>query len=391
MRRLLLASLPLAFSQTLILEPPSYQEKIRGVYENKIRQNAAPEKVFETFASVKEGKRFFMTPNDFFHAIIPFNYSHAIEKLAFNPSESLIIRAIDANKDGRISFPEYFFFIVLLSTSNNYFKDLIKKREGKLDCNQFIEVLLEAKKNSPQGKKIVGSNKLDPRSTTISEEDFKESCLNLFDELFKHNKEITWHDFRDMKDLISEELLKYEFYRFASEDDTISIEDFGKSIVAYMPTSMIEMYLSRLESLGIQGKVTLQEYLAFMFVMQESNLIHQKLLLEHMEHGELERSHITKVLVDICKNSRFCHKNALKITDVQIEMFFRLLDLDDSNSLDPEEIFNLVSSRGTQGTSQSMNPDFSEVVNEFKKFMNAFLKFSGITPVFKVKEEKLSH
>ena len=41
---------PLAYSTLLVhSKPPPYNERIRGVYENKIRQYAKPEKVFETF------------------------------------------------------------------------------------------------------------------------------------------------------------------------------------------------------------------------------------------------------------------------------------------------------------------------------------------------------
>ena len=128
MRRLIYASIPLITSSSILLEPPSYQERIRGVYENKIRQNASPEKVFETFASVKEGRKFYMSPSDLFKAITPFNYSPTSTYDFFKDRESFIISIVDANKDGRISFPEYFFFIVLLSTTKVQFEKMFRKR-----------------------------------------------------------------------------------------------------------------------------------------------------------------------------------------------------------------------------------------------------------------------
>ena len=191
-----------------------------------------------------------------------------------------------------------------------------------------------------------------------------------------------------MKDSIIEELLRYEFYRFSTEEDTISAEDFGKSMVAYMPTSLIDMYLERLEQLKLEGRVTLNQYLAFMFVMQEATLIYQKLSLEHIEHGTILKSNITKVLTEICLSSNICQRKGLEISDLQVEIFINVLDLDDSGSLEPEEIINLVASRGSQGTGQTVSPNFEEVVNEFKKFINALLKFSGHTPIFKVKTEE---
>ena len=387
MRRLLFISAPFAYSHFIMSEPPSYQEKIRGVYENKIRQNAAPEKIFETFASIKEGKKFYMSPKDLFHAITPFNHSHAIEKNAFEATESVIIKAVDSNKDGRISFAEYFFFVVLLSTPNSIFRDMINKRGGSINKDQFVEVMLEAKEISPQGKRLVKSNSLDPRSTNITNQDFKDSCENLHQELFKNAETITWDNFKGVKDLISEELLTYEFNRFNIEDGTISAEDFGKSMIAYMPTSMTDMYLNRLELIKTEERVSFNEYLAFMFALQESHLVHQKLLLEHLEHGILKKPQIGKVLNEICNTSLICCTKNLKISDLQVEIFIKILDLDDSGSLEPEEIVNLVTSIGSQGTGTVVAPNIYEVINEFKRFMNALFKFSGITPIFKVKSE----
>lgn len=387
MRRLLLSSAPLLSTTFVYLDPPSYQERIRGVYENKIRHNALPEKVFETFASIKEGKKFYMTSADLFKALTPFNYSAATEYDFFEDREILIIKAVDANRDGRVSFAEYFFFVVLLSTPAKDLKKMFEEKGGYLNMGKFLEVMLEAKKKSPQGKRLVNANTLDPRSTNITDQDFKESCSTLFEEFFSNKESISWEEFRELRDKISEELLTYEFFRFKVEDNNISAEDFAKSLIAYMTTSLSDMYLSRLESLKVEGNVSLENYLAFMFVMQEAQLVQKKLLIEHAERGTLHEHHISKVLKSICSNIGFCKNRNLNISDLQINIFMRLLDLDDSKSLEPNEIINLISSRGSQGTGQSANPDFGEVVNEFKRFLNALLKFSGINPLFKTRED----
>ncbi|OMJ83050.1 hypothetical protein SteCoe_16081 [Stentor coeruleus] len=387
MRRLLLSSAPLLSTTFVLLEPPSYQERIRGVYENKIRQNALPEKVFETFASIKEGKKFYMTPADLFKALTPFNYSAATNYNFFKEREILIIKAVDANRDGKVSFSEYFFFIVLLSTPAKELKRMFEVKGGKLNMGKFLEVMLEAKNKSPQGKRLANSIALDPRSTNITDRDFKESCSTLFEEFFSNKESIEWEEFKELRDKISEELLTYEFYSFEVENNCISAEDFAKSLIAYMPTSLSDMYLSRLESLKVEGCVSLENYLAFMFVMQEAQLVQKKLLIEHAERGTLHEHHISKVLKSICDNIEFCKNRNIKISDLQISIFMKLLDLDDSKSLEPNEIINLVSSRGSQGTSQSANPNFGEVVNDFKRFLNSLLKFSGINPFFKVNED----
>lgn len=387
MRRLLLVSLPLLSTSHLLLEPPSYQERIRGVYENKIRQNASPEKVFETFASVKDGRKFFMSPNDLFKAITPFNYSPNSAYDFFKDRESFIISIVDANKDGRISFPEYFFFVVLLSTNASQFEKMFKKRGGRLGADEFTEMMIEAKNNSPQGKRLVNTHGLEPRSTFITDEDFKESCENLFAEMFDSGFKMNFEHFLEIRQKISEELLVYEFFRFPVDDFTISIEDFCKSLIAYIPASLTDMYLKRLTSLELAGRVTLKQYTSFMLVTQETHTLHQLLIQEYNRNGALGKTKLMKVLKDVLKKIPNSEEKQLEISELQVEAFLKLLDLDESGTLTPDEIMYLVTSKGSQTSFHEANPNLDEVIYEFKRFVNALMKFTGVGPVFKINTE----
>ena len=52
------------------------QDRIRGTYENKIRFFSPPEKIFETFASVKlDDGKLVMSYSDFFKALTPYNHT----------------------------------------------------------------------------------------------------------------------------------------------------------------------------------------------------------------------------------------------------------------------------------------------------------------------------
>lgn len=55
-------------------EELSTSDKIRGNYENKIRFFAPPEKIFETFATLKTDDSVFMSYDDFFHSLTPFSF-----------------------------------------------------------------------------------------------------------------------------------------------------------------------------------------------------------------------------------------------------------------------------------------------------------------------------
>ena len=55
----------LLFSTSVALcEEPSTPDRIRGNYENKIRFFAAPEKIFETFATIRDETGVFMSSSN---------------------------------------------------------------------------------------------------------------------------------------------------------------------------------------------------------------------------------------------------------------------------------------------------------------------------------------
>jgi hypothetical protein len=92
------------------------QDRIRGTYENKIRFFSPPEKIYETFASVKnEDGKLVMSYSDFFRALTPYNYTEfKSNKEYFEKYNPDILKVADVNGDGVISFPEFFFFITIL-------------------------------------------------------------------------------------------------------------------------------------------------------------------------------------------------------------------------------------------------------------------------------------
>ena len=92
------------------------QDRIRGTYENKIRFFSSPEKIFETFASVKtEDGKLVMSYSDFLKSLTPYNYTEIKDnKQYFEHHSPTVLKVADCNDDGVISFPEFFFFITIL-------------------------------------------------------------------------------------------------------------------------------------------------------------------------------------------------------------------------------------------------------------------------------------
>ena len=133
---------PPAFGECEGLSRP---EKIRGIYLNKIRFFSPPEKIFETFASIKneESGRLEMSYGDFFHALTPFNYMPRPEKEEadsyFKKYKSHVLEVADVNKDGVIDFTEFFFFVTILQLPDDEVRRTFDEvgEEGVLTQEEF--------------------------------------------------------------------------------------------------------------------------------------------------------------------------------------------------------------------------------------------------------------
>ncbi|URE24638.1 Calcium uptake protein 1 [Musa troglodytarum] len=136
----------------------SYRRRVFFNYEKRIRLRSSPEKIFEYFATSKNPKgEICMTPADFMRAVIP----------VFPPSESNIVREgylrgecvpgelhcapssffmlFDTDSDGLISFPEYIFFVTLLSIPESSFSVAFKMfdldNNGEIEREEFKKVI----------------------------------------------------------------------------------------------------------------------------------------------------------------------------------------------------------------------------------------------------------
>jgi calcium uptake protein 1, mitochondrial len=136
-------------------EEASRADIIRGNYENKIRFFSSPEKTFEVFASEKsEDGKLCMSYKDFLRAMTPFCYKPFFEGGAEYVEKQMpsIIKRVDADNDGLISFTEFFFFLVLLQLS---YKDLKKAFDdfegGKMHRDAASDTLRKLRKQTQAG------------------------------------------------------------------------------------------------------------------------------------------------------------------------------------------------------------------------------------------------
>ena len=137
-------------------------DRVKGHYENRIRQYSTHEKIFSTFASAKttDGKMALMTFDNFRDAILPYDY-RAIEnrrtlhnpplflkKIVLsidNPYNISITDSIDCSKSGVISLSEYIFMISLLGIKPGDFDLAFKMfdfdENGYMSSSEFMSLM----------------------------------------------------------------------------------------------------------------------------------------------------------------------------------------------------------------------------------------------------------
>ena len=236
-------------------EEPSRSDRVRGLYENKIRFFSPPEKTFEIFATSKtEDGELRMSYKDFLRAMTPFCYTPFFEDtdkyLENNTPE--ILKRIDADGDGTISFTEFFFFLVMLQISPQKLRRAFKKYpEAKLTREQCSEMLHTLRKNTQAGSRQANQAKLDARAVKASEEDFRKTNLCICELLFKDCEVVTLQDFLALQDRFREDLWHYRFHALEPNDEgRISTEDFLKANLVALKSADAPKYLAQIKKIA---------------------------------------------------------------------------------------------------------------------------------------------
>ena len=150
-------------------------DKLRGLYENKIRFFCGPEKVFEIFATDRgENGKLKMTYVDFYKAVTPFTYCSVHNtKEYFEKFKPELLTMIDADDSGLIEFTEFFFFILLLQVPMSTVRKQFKKHtDGKMNAEEFSKMLRKLRHRTATGQKQVDTVALDSRQVSATDEEF---------------------------------------------------------------------------------------------------------------------------------------------------------------------------------------------------------------------------
>lgn len=223
-------------------------------YENRLRANASPEKVFKYFATVTENGVCHMTPQDLVRSLTPSAFDRDAtpinkkwgnevdqRKVAVRSSadEPLGFFSFGDNNNpgGLISYGRYLVFLMLLSTPPRdldiAFKMMDTSRSNTLSLGEFEE-MLHRHEISRAGYGF----------------GFKKGALLQY--LFGPELDgaLSFHDFKTFCAELRAQLLRLEFDLYSpDENNTIPVEAYARSLVSHAPPSRLKELTRRVGQL----------------------------------------------------------------------------------------------------------------------------------------------
>ncbi|KAJ9141061.1 hypothetical protein P3X46_031641 [Hevea brasiliensis] len=333
----------------------AYRRRIFFNYEKRMRMQSHPEKVFKYFASLRTpAGDVLMTPGDLMRAVVPVfpsSESNRVREgslrgervpgeLLCEPSEFFML--FDTNSDGLISFPEYIFFVTLLSIPESSFSVAFKMfdldNNGEIDREEFKKVMTLMRSQNRQGARHRDGRRLGPR---IGEPVENGGLLEYF--FGKDGKNCLKHGrFVQFLRNLHHEILKLEFahYDFKSRG-TISAKDFALSMVASADISDINKLLDRVDELNkephLQDKrITFEEFKDFAELRKQLQPFSLAIFSYGKVNGMLTKNDFQRAASQVC---------GVSITDNLVDIIFHVFDADRDGSLSSDEFISVLQRR----------------------------------------------
>ncbi|XP_068637658.1 calcium uptake protein, mitochondrial-like isoform X2 [Aristolochia californica] len=322
--------------KTRYLFADSYRRRVFFNYEKRIRTQSPPEKVFEYFASQRasDGEAF-MTPADLMRAVVT----------VFPPSESDIVRdgnlrgerrpgdlnctpssffmLFDTNNDGLISFPEYIFFVTLLSIPEKSFSVAFKMFD--LDRNGQGALHKNGRRHGLKVQKSV-------ENSSLIEYFFGKDGNGIL----QHEKFVQF--LKELRD----EILRLEFshYDYKSRR-TISAKDFAVSMVASADMNHINRFLDRVDELNDdphlqEVRITFEEFKAFAELRQRLKSLALAIFGYDKVNGLLTKEDFQHAVSHVC---------GIDLTDNVVDVVFHVFDRNNNGSISSEEFLHVLQKR----------------------------------------------
>ena len=242
-----------------------------------------------------------------------------------------------------------------------------------MTMEQFSKALTKLRKKTIMGQKQTNKSgkMLDSRKISASEEDFQNANDEISKTLFAGKEHITLRDFTDFREKLKTALRHYEFHQYGmvnEEKDTISLENFAKSLLVCLPPNQISRYLKRIDQVKLEGEVSFKEFIAFQHFIDDVDNIKEKVLAFRY----ITREQLINLAKEFATQDEYCKLQKVNITEQQIDALVKLLDLDDNGQLDHDEVIGVLEERMMLG--QGREAELKEAISGGMKKGISWLK-----------------
>jgi len=91
---------------------------------------------------------------------------------------------------------------------------------------------------------------------SASEDDFKRVNKEVCHAIFNGKDKIKIDDFKEFRATVRRAMAHYEFYTYdVDEAETISVEDFSRSLLSVLPSNKRAFYLKRMDEYELKGRI----------------------------------------------------------------------------------------------------------------------------------------
>ncbi|KAG0470309.1 hypothetical protein HPP92_016473 [Vanilla planifolia] len=344
-----------AEKQPWFLLRDSFRRRMFFKYEKRLRLRSSPEKIFEYFASFKgPSGEVFMSAADLMRAVIPVfppSESHVVREGylrgerkpgALQSASSPLFLLFCTDNDGLISFPEYIFFVTLLSISDSSFSAAFKifdlDNDGEIGLQEFKKLMALMRSCNRQGAAHQNGLRVGLKVKDCVEDAGVVEYLFGMDgnQRLQHDKFVQF--LRDLHD----EILRLEFDHYDVETKgSISAKDFALSMVSCADIKNINKFLDRVDvldnNLYLKDKrITFEEFKAFADLRKRLHLLPSAFSCFEEVHGLLTKEDF--------RGAAF-HVSGVCLSENVVDVVFHVFDCNTDGSLSTEEFLRVMQKR----------------------------------------------